>query len=215
MLRVNEIFHSIDGEGPTAGLPSVFVRLQGCDLNCPWCDTQYARVMFDPSENPEEMDVQLIAEVVRSFGCMRATITGGEPLLQRETPELVRVLLESGIKVSVETNGAHDIQPLLLDGVTIVMDWKMPSSGMDDRMMFKNLGALRDTDVVKCVIGDLADLDLIPWLLDKTDARIYLSPVFGKVAPRDIVEKVLDEGWDVRVQVQLHKIIWSPEARGV
>lgn len=216
MLRVNEIFRSLDGEGPTAGLPSVFVRLQGCDLACPWCDTPYARGADYPGEEVEELSVPEVEETVLSFGCARATLTGGEPLLQKDAPELVKALASSGMEVSVETNGAHNIRPVQRRGSTVVMDWKMPSSGMEERMNTLNLGRLRETDVLKCVIGDMdADMRRVPDLMKRTAAKIYLSPVFGKTEPREIAERMLEEAWDVRLQVQLHKVIWPPDMRGV
>lgn len=216
MLRVNEIFHSIDGEGPTAGYPSVFVRLQGCDLSCPWCDTLYAQKDDAPGEDIISLSVPEVRETVLSFGCGRATITGGEPLLQKETPDLVRALTSSGMGVTVETNGAHNVRPVQRAGSVVVMDWKMPSSGMEDRMNTLNLGRLRPGDALKCVIGDIdEDMKRVPDLMKRTSAEIYLSPVFGRVEPRDIVETVLEKGWDVRVQIQLHKVIWPADMRGV
>ena len=206
-MRVCEIFRSLDGEGPHAGLPSVFVR----PLACPWCDTMYAH-----DYGGEEMDVQQVLGRVQALGGSHATLTGGEPLAQPQAVPLVRALLDRGVAVDVETSGAMDVTPVLLPGATVVMDWKARSSGMEGRMNRENLRRLRALDVVKLVVGELADLGIVPWLRSATCARIYVSPVFGRVAPAELAEAVLAAGWeDVRVQVQLHKVIWEPDRRGV
>lgn len=212
MLKVNEIFASIEGEGPYAGRPAVFVRLQGCDLNCPWCDTMYAH---DPAGEAEERSIPEIKNAVLGYGINHATITGGEPLLQEDAPRLIRTLKSAGLTVSVETNGAEWIGKAQAAGAVIVMDWKMPSSGMENQMLEKNLSALYPSDALKCVIGDETDLDRVPWLLRKTRAQVFLSTVWGQVDPRKVAERMVREKWEARLQIQLHKIIWPPDMRGV
>lgn len=216
-MRVVEIFDSISGEGPHAGGLSTFIRLAGCNLRCAWCDTPYA-LSFGAGE---EMDVQAVR---RSTACRHVTLTGGEPLSTPDAVPLVEELLRAGHEVEVETNGSFDIAPLVaLKGCSVTMDWKMPSSGCPSGSMRPaNLSILRPCDCLKLVLarGDLPEV----WSVLETvrpETRVYLSPVFGKIDPAEIVElmkAMADAGRDmdsVRLQLQMHKIVWGPERRGV
>ncbi len=207
-MRICEIFRSLQGEGLQMGLPTVFVRTVGCNLRCAWCDTAYA------FEGGSEMTVD---EVVSRVGdCPRVCLTGGEPLLQADAPELIRRLVSEGRRVVVETNGAVDVSAVPDDPlVTINMDVKCPSSGMSDRMLPGNLRLLGGKDQLKFVIADRADLDFAVGYVrsNSIDASVVFGPV-GGIDLREIAERVLAEGIDVRVLPQLHKIIWG-DARGV
>lgn len=219
-LIVNEIFMSIDGEGKTAGMLTTFVRLAGCNLRCQWCDTAYA---FSKKQG-ENMEVEDIVERIHTHA---VTLTGGEPLAQKEAVKLVDALTKRGIAVNVETNGSKYIVPLFEVTeprlVTVTMDWKLNSSGMESYMHAANLIALRKRDVLKFVVGSQTDLIRAHDIVKNTPmaCRIYLSPVFGAIEPVELVNAVKQwhaEGMDVsriRVQLQLHKIIWEPERRGV
>ena len=211
-MKINELFYSIQGESTHAGRPCVFIRTSGCHLRCEWCDTAHAFY--------EGVDVTLdaVMERVRSFGCPLVELTGGEPLLQRETPMLVTQLLNEGYTVLVETSGSLDIR--VLDPRTIViMDIKCPGSGMTDAMRWDNLEALKPTDEVKFVIKDRADYE---WATELTkrhhlDRRcpVLFAPVFGVLDPEQLAGWLLADRLPARLQLQQHKYIWEPNTRGV
>ena len=215
---VSEIFRSIDGEGRRAGLPCTFVRLVGCNLRCSYCDTAYA---FEPDESSERLSVNDIIERVDSFGTTAVTLTGGEPLLHKERAlKLVLALDGAGHEVNVETNGAvslDDVDRSRFPHAFFTMDWKSPSSGMSRFMDESNLSLLETRDVLKFVVGDDRDLDDMRSVLRShaVAAQVFVSPVWGQMELRRMVEYVLDNQIDARVQVQLHKLIWDPSARGV
>lgn len=213
-LRVNEIFHSIQGESGYAGWPCVFVRLTGCNLRCSYCDTRYAY---------DEGDLVTLREIigrVRRFDCPLVEITGGEPLLQAETPGLIAELLDLGHTVLLETNGSMDISAVDRRCVKIV-DFKCPSSGESDANDMGNLGRLGPPDEIKCVIGTREDYEFareIERLIAEragTCATVCFSPVFGKLEPKELAEWILADRLRVRLGMQLHKIIWEPDRRGV
>lgn len=212
-MKVVEIFKSIDGEGIRAGYPVVFIRLAGCNLRCTYCDTKYS---YDGKEYPD-MTVDEIVKRVLRFGCSRVTLTGGEPLIHEDVDFLVEDLTDHGIEVNIETNGSVDISPYTANlNVIVTMDYKCPISGMEDRMLFSNLHELRKKDVLKFVVGSKEDLDICRNLCHSSEASVFISPVFGSIEPKEIVEYILDRGMDdCRVQLQLHKFIWDPEKRGV
>lgn len=220
-MKVNEIFYSIEGEGIRAGYPCVFIRLQGCNLNCSYCDTRYAC----EDQKCEDLQVQEIIERVQEHGCSRVTITGGEPTLQSELADLVKALTMRNFKVNVETNGtisASDILEITEGYLSLItMDHKSPSSGMNSHMSIDNYLGLRPTDVLKFVVGsreDLVDADRVikALAIQHKCPRFYLSPVFGKIEPKDIVEFMKEHHYnDVRIQLQMHKFIWPPEMKGV
>ena len=218
MFKVNEIFLSIDGEGVRTGLPTVFIRLYGCNLNCSYCDTRYS------CENKEYtlMPLMGILEQVLSYGVPRVTLTGGEPLIQPGVKDLINSLVVNGIEVNIETNGAVDLQDFwefrYSSKVIFTMDYKCASSGMEDKMKLWNLKVLQPKDVIKFVVSNYNELEKMEYILKESEckARPYVSPVFGAIEPKELVQYVLDnELNNVTVQVQLHKIIWNPNMRGV
>ena len=213
-LRVNEIFYSIQGESSYAGRPCVFVRLTGCNLRCSYCDTQYA---YDEGE---ELEVDEIALRVASHQCALVEVTGGEPLIQKDTPVLIRRLLEEGFEVLLETNGSQDMSEVDERCVKIV-DIKCPSSGEADKNGLENLSRLTDKDEIKYVIGSREDYEYARKILDVMGLNpfrmnpVHFSPVFGQMDPRILAEWILEDRINVRLHLQLHKIIWDPEQRGV
>jgi 7-carboxy-7-deazaguanine synthase len=213
-LKVNEIFYSIQGESSYAGRPCAFIRLTGCNLRCTYCDTTYAY------EEGEELDVDVIVKRVESYRCPLVEITGGEPLIQEETPILINRLIEEGFEVLLETNGSQDISRVDNRCVKI-LDIKCPSSGQADKNDLENLGKLKDKDEIKFVIGDREDFEYAKSLLNEIDTNpsrtnpVHFSPVFGEIEPNILAKWILQEHLDVRLQLQLHKFIWDPEQRGV
>ena len=213
MLTVNEIFYSIQGESTRAGRPCVFVRLTACDLRCTWCDTPYAF-----HEGRKRSLDEVIAEVDR-YDCPLVEITGGEPLLQDDVYPLMDRLLAAGRTVMLETGGHRSIAAVPRDVVKIV-DVKCPGSGEAARNDWRNLDALAPHDEVKFVIRDRADHDFAVDIVRRHDlasrcAGVLFSPVHGVLEPRTLSEWMLADHVPARLQVQLHKYIWSPDARGV
>ena len=211
-MKVVEIFKSIDGEGIRVGYPVTFIRLAGCNLRCNYCDTKYSY----ENEKFTEMTPQEIYNRVYKLGGRRITLTGGEPLIHKDVEVLVDLLIDKGYEVNIETNGSVDIT-LFLDKHTIItMDYKCASSDMEDKMLLDNISKLRKQDVLKFVVSDDNDLDAVQRIYQNTKATVYISPVFGRIEPKQIVEYMLEHNMEnCRVQVQLHKIIWNPEERGV
>jgi len=213
MLTINEIFHSIQGESRRAGEPCVFVRLTACDLRCSWCDTAYA---FYEGSKREVNDV--VAEVEK-YGCPLVEITGGEPLLQEDVYPLMDRLLARGHTVMIETGGHRSIARVP-SAVLKIVDVKCPGSGEAHRNHWENLDLVRSQDEVKFVLKDRADYDYAKdvvaehALVGKVGA-VHFSPVHGVLDARSLSEWVLADRLAVRVQLQLHKFIWSPETRGV
>lgn len=208
-MRICEIFRSIQGEGLTMGLPTTFVRTVGCNLRCSWCDTQYSM------EGGEEMSLD---EIMEAVGDARTVcVTGGEPLLQPDMPELIGRLLEDGKRVVVETNGATDIS-FVPDSpmVMISMDVKCPSSGMTDRMLESNMRIIGAKDQLKYVIADDADYEFAVAHLrsHSPEASVIFTPVGGTERLEWLVARVLEDGIEARVLPQLHKIIWG-DRKGV
>jgi 7-carboxy-7-deazaguanine synthase len=213
MLTVNEIFYSIQGESTRAGRPCVFVRLTACDLRCSWCDTPYAFV-----EGRKATVDEVIAAVER-HECDLVEITGGEPLLQEDVYELMDRLLASGRTVLLETGGHRPIDRVPAAVVKIV-DVKCPGSGEADKNDWKNLDRLSPHDEVKFVVQDRMDYEFARdvirrWDLPARCAAVLLSPVHAVLDPRPLAEWVLADGLPVRLQLQLHKYIWSATTRGV
>jgi 7-carboxy-7-deazaguanine synthase len=213
-MTVNEIFHSIQGESSFAGRPCVFIRLTGCNLRCSYCDTQYA--YYDG----EELEVQAILDRVLAHHCSLVEVTGGEPLLQDETPKLINHLLEQGFTVLLETNGSQDIS--MVDSRCVrILDVKCPSSGEVRCNDLTNLQRLSNRDEVKFVIGDLGDYEFAKQILKRLGAlpldpsRIHFSPVFGRLKPDLLARWILTDHLSVRLHLQLHKTIWDPQLRGV
>ena len=214
VVRVSEIFRSIQGESYLAGLPCTFVRLSGCNLRCKWCDTTYAW----ESEAGLEMAVPEILDKVRSLGADLVEVTGGEPLLQQESLEVMRLLCEAGARVLLETNGSRDISEVD-PRVSVVMDLKPPSAGVGDPTLWSNVEKLSDNDELKVIIADRADYE---WAREALRARkmlgkyrVTFSPCFGRVDYKTLADWLLADALPVRLGVQLHKIIWGPDVRGV
>ncbi|HEU4401081.1 MAG TPA: 7-carboxy-7-deazaguanine synthase QueE [Candidatus Polarisedimenticolia bacterium] len=212
ILRVNEIFHSIQGESRHAGRPCVFVRLTGCNLRCSWCDTPYA------FEEGEDRPVADLLRRIGACGTRYVLVTGGEPLAQEGVHDLLGELLDGGYEVAVETGGSLDLAPLDRR-VMIVMDLKCPGSGMSARNRWENLDLLKPSDEVKFVLADRVDYD---WARE-TIARhrltercgLLLSPAHGVLEPRALAGWILADRLPVRLQLQIHKYIWPPDMRGV
>jgi 7-carboxy-7-deazaguanine synthase len=207
-LRVTEIFHSLQGESSRAGLPTVFVRLTGCPLRCAWCDTDYA---FSGGETMTLGEV--LVEVAR-HGSRQVCVTGGEPLAQKACLPLLAALCDAGYSVSLETSGALDIAQVDAR-VSRIMDLKAPASGEADRNHWENLDRLNAGDEIKIVLADEADYE---WAKSVLAARrldaicpVLLSPVAGKLDAKRLAEWVLRDKLPVRVQLQLHKLIWGSE----
>jgi 7-carboxy-7-deazaguanine synthase len=213
VLTVNEIFHSIQGESTYAGRPCVFVRLTACDLRCRWCDTPYA------FHEGRKMSVDDVVADVEARGCPTVEVTGGEPLLQPDVYPLMQRLLDSGKTVLIETGGHRSIANVPA-GVIRIMDVKCPGSGESDKNDWSNLAHLTKSDEVKFVIADRRDYEFARDLVRREDlpARVnavLLSPVHGELDAKLLSEWVIADRLDVRVQLQVHKYIWSPETRGV
>ena len=214
MLRVNEIFYSIQGESSYAGCPCVFVRLTGCNLRCSYCDTQYA---YDAGT---DLTVAEIVAKVATYGCALVEVTGGEPLLQSDTPVLIAELLDLGHSVLLETNGSRDISVVDPRCIRIV-DVKCPSSGAAETADSANIERLRAHDEVKCVIGDRRDYEFAKAVLERIQAScpepptVLFSPVFGLLDSRQLAQWIVADRLAVRLNLQLHKYIWDPDQRGV
>ncbi len=211
-LLIHEIYRSVQGESTFAGLPCVFVRLAVCDARCSWCDTPHAFT---------QGSVWTLADIVRKVIDYRTPvveITGGEPLVQGEVLPLMEQLADRGLTVLLETSGAHDITPVDRR-VHIIMDLKCPDSGECPGNRYANLDILKPTDQIKLVIASRADFDWSASTIHRhrLDKRftVLVSPAFGLVTPLQLAEWLLEAGLDVRLQLQLHKYIWDPKARGV
>ncbi len=211
-LKIAEIFRSIQGESSYSGLPTVFIRLAGCNLRCRYCDTAFAQ------EGGEEMSIDEVLQQALSYGLDMVEITGGEPLFQDETPALASALISSGCKVLVETNGSLDIS-LLPEGAVRIMDIKCPSSGENHAVLWENLWKLRLADEVKFVISDRHDYEWARGIIRERfamrDTTVLLSNVFGELPPRNLVEWMLEDKLKGRFQLQLHKYIWPRLTQGV
>jgi 7-carboxy-7-deazaguanine synthase len=218
MVRITEIFLSIQGESTRVGLPTVFVRLTGCPLRCRWCDTAYA------FHGGDKMSLEEILGRVREAGTPLVEITGGEPLIHPGALRLASLLLDRGHTVLVETSGAVDVSPLD-PRVHKIMDLKCPGSGEMERNLWSNLDHLTHRDEVKFVVKDRADYEWARGVIrergldrrvqDRRLRALLVSPVWGELELRPLAEWILEDRLPVHLQAQLHKLIWDPEARGV
>lgn len=214
-MKLNEIFESIDGEGLRTGELVTFVRLTGCNLRCNYCDTKYA---FNEGV---QVNVTYILKRLKELGNKKVTLTGGEPLIHNGIADLISSMHEYDI--NIETNGSVDIKPYIgLSNVLLTMDYKTKSSDENSKMLLSNIPILRETDVLKIVMRKEDEAEVFDLLNEnKTKAYVYLSPVFGDYEPSELVtflKHLKNCGVDVskvRVQVQLHKVIWKPDERGV
>lgn len=216
-MVVNEIFGSIDGEGIRAGELASFVRLAGCNLRCSYCDTQYA---LDKNAGTEMLVNEIIDEL-NKIGIKNVTLTGGEPLQHKDIDILIDELIKSNYKVNIETNGSINIEKYV-GKCLITMDYKCPSSKMENTMNLANIEKLGEEDVLKFVVEE-SDLKIVEEVLGKFKIKsfVYISPIYQKIELPKIVEfmkKCNSNGIDmtkVRMQIQLHKVIWNPDMRGV
>lgn len=213
LLKVNEIFYSIQGESTNAGLPCVFIRLTYCNIRCVYCDTEYA--FYEGTDR----SVEEIINEVKSFSCRLVEITGGEPLVQENVHILMKQLCDMGYDVMIETGGSLPIE-LIDNRVKVIMDLKTPYSKMEKKNRYENINYLKPDDEVKFVIGSREDYDWARTILSKYDLvnkvkQVLFSPVFDKVENIDLAKWILDDKLNVRFQLQMHKYIWHPETRGV
>lgn len=212
MLKVNEIFFSIQGEGDRAGWPCIFIRLSFCNLRCSWCDSEYT--FYEGTDQT----IEQVLDTISGYPCKLVEVTGGEPLVQEESLPLMKALCDAGYEVMLETSGSLDISAVD-PRVRRIMDLKCPGSGMASRNRMENLKELRDTDELKFVIQDRLDYE---WAKDLVLSQsladtcpVLFSPVWGSIEFADLAEWILDDGLPVRMQLQIHKFIWDPQARGV
>jgi 7-carboxy-7-deazaguanine synthase len=211
-LLIHEIYRSLQGESLYAGLPCVFVRLAVCDARCVWCDTPHA---FNQGVRKSTDEVLAAA---LAFGTPLVEITGGEPLLQPDVFPLMTRLADAGRKILLETSGAHDLTPVDRR-VHIIMDLKCPDSGECEYNRWDNLDILKATDEVKFVVASRVDWQWTEQVIREHRLHdrmtVQVSGVFGELQPHELAEWILQSGLNIRLQVQLHKVIWDPQARGV
>ena len=211
-LKINEIYYSVQGESTHAGRPCIFIRLTYCNLRCSYCDTEYA--FYDG----KDMEITNIVSEIKRWDCNLVEVTGGEPLFQDECIDLLNELVNSNYEVMLETGGSLSISDVPKKVVKIV-DFKCPSSGMVKKNLWSIVDDLQAHDEVKFVIGNREDFDwakdrITEYSMDKICTLLF-SPTFGEINPQQIVEWILAENLPVRMQLQMHKMIWSPEEKGV
>ena len=209
-LRINEIFYSIQGESSRIGMPTVFVRLTGCPMRCTYCDTAYA------FHDGQQKEIEEIIQEIKKFDTNYVTVTGGEPLAQKNCIELMNQLCELGYQVSLETGGALDIKDVH-SKVKIILDVKTPKSNEDKNNFWPNLSNIRTNDEIKFVIQDYEDFSWSMDIIEKyqlNQNQILFSPVYNVLANEQLAEWILKHQLNVRLQLQLHKILWG-EKKGV
>ncbi|MEJ8554728.1 putative 7-carboxy-7-deazaguanine synthase QueE [Tepidibacter sp. Z1-5] len=219
-FKVVEKFVSVNGEGRLSGQLALFIRFAGCNLDCSYCDTKWAN---EESVDYELMNEQEIYEYIKSTKVKNVTLTGGEPLLQNNLIELLNLLSkDDDLIVEIETNGSVSLKEFtnIKNPPRFTMDYKLPSSNMENKMLVDNFKYLTKNDTVKFVSGSTEDLEKAKYIIDKYDlvnkTNVYISPVFDKIHMADIVEFMQKHNMNkVTLQVQLHKIIWDPNERGV
>lgn len=212
MLKINEVFYSIQGESSFAGLPCIFVRLTYCNLRCSYCDTEYA--FYEGTE----FTIEQVLTEVKKYNCNLVEVTGGEPLVQPEVHLLMRKLCDLGFQVMLETGGSLPIKEID-PRVKIIMDLKCPSSKMSDKNLYENINYLKATDEIKFVIGNREDYEWAKYIIEEylltEKCDILFSNVFSELEPIQLAEWILKDNLKVRFQIQMHKYIWSPTKRGV
>lgn len=220
MFNIIEKFISIDGEGPTAGQLATFIRFQGCNLRCEWCDTKYS---FNENQITENLSAEDIYGFIKNNKIRNVTLTGGEPLIQQNIDSLFEILnSDSGLTVHIETNGSVDILQYKnkYKNLIFIVDYKLPSSKMTENMQESNLRNVSENDVYKFVIASIEDLDKAYKVIQESDldsrCKVYFSPVTGSIDYKEIIGFMINKNLDkVTFQVQLHKIVWGAETRGV
>ena len=212
MLKINEIYASIQGESSHTGLPCVFIRLTGCNLRCSWCDTAYA------FHTGKDLSVEEVLQKVAAFALPLVEITGGEPLMQEQVYPLMESLLEKGYRVMLETGGSLPIHKVP-EKVIKILDIKCPGSGEEKKNHLENLKHLSPHDEIKFVLLDRTDYEWSRSLMQKHDlasfTQVLFSPVYDKLDLKDLSQWILEDQLPVRLQTQLHKVIWSKDAIGV
>ncbi|MGN0396272.1 MAG: putative 7-carboxy-7-deazaguanine synthase QueE [Coprococcus sp.] len=218
--KVVERFVSINGEGAKAGELAVFIRFAGCNLDCSYCDTKWANAVDVPYQ---EFTAEELYDYIKRTEIKNVTLTGGEPLIVEDIDKLLLSLsLDEELSVEVETNGSVDIAEFkaLTDNISYTLDYKLGSSNMEAAMCISNYNYIDKNDAVKFVVGSAADLEKANEIIytyalcEKT--KVFLSPVFGQIEPEEIVDFMIEHNMnDVRLQLQMHKLIWEPDARGV
>jgi len=207
-VSINEIFYSIQGEAKNSGKPTVFIRTAGCPFRCSYCDTDYAFT------EGKQTKISEIIKLIKKFNTKYITVTGGEPLAQKNIRHLLELLIINSYNISLETSGLIDISDVPKD-IEIVMDIKTPSSNEESKNIKKNLSIIKKTDVLKFVIGDKNDYEWSKEILSENNlvnfSNIYFSPVHDLLKPKDIAKWILDDNLKVTLQLQIHKYIWGNE----
>lgn len=223
-FKVVEKFVSINGEGVRSGQPAVFIRFAGCNLNCTYCDTQWANAPDAPYKIETE---ETIYQFIESTGIHNITLTGGEPLLQPNIEDLIAILLrDEQLRIEIETNGSINLDFLMpikikfQERLVFTVDYKLPKSGMEEKMITSHFVLLDKEDTVKFVASDIEDLNRAKEIIDKYNltgkCNVYISPVFGRMNLQEMVQFLIDHKMNkVTMQIQMHKIIWDPNQRGV
>jgi len=214
MLRVTEIFRSIQGESTHAGRPCTFVRLTGCPMRCVWCDSEYT------FSGGEHFSIEEVMTRVRDFGCRLVEVTGGEPLAQKEAFPLITQLCDEGFEVLIETGGFFSTEKVD-PRAKIILDIKCPASGEEPRNHWPNLKRLRpELDEIKFVVANRADWEFARSTIERYDLTrcakaVLISPAWGEIDLKELADWIAESGLEIRMQLQLHKYIWGPDARGV
>ena len=211
-LKINEIYFSVQGESSFSGLPCIFIRLTYCNLRCTYCDSEYS--FYDG----EKMKIDEILKEIKKYSCNLVEVTGGEPLLQKNCINLLNELIKNNYDVLLETSGSLSISDVPNKVINII-DFKCPSSKMDNKNMWDNINYLKKNDEIKFVIGNRIDYE---WTKQKIEefklnqiCDILISPVYGEIEPKEIVKWILEDNLKVRFQIQMHKEIWSADKKGV
>jgi 7-carboxy-7-deazaguanine synthase len=208
-MNINEIFYSLQGEGNWIGRPNIFIRTTGCNLRCLYCDTKYAY------DSGEEMNIETILDNISKYSCKYICITGGEPLLQMDSMDLINALLKRKYYICLETNGSLDIKGISnKKSLIISLDIKCPSSKMSSKNFFENINYLKEKDQLKFVILDRKDYDYAKKIVEKYNPTscVYFQPVWGK-DPKNLASWIINDKLDVKLGLQLHKIIWGEKRK--
>ncbi len=223
-MKVVEKFVSINGESKRAGELALFIRFKGCNLNCTYCDTKWAN---EPDCDYQEMTPEKLLDYIEKTKIKNITLTGGEPLLQKDINKLIKMIIDKGFRVEIETNGAVSIESTAalrdkegFKDLSFTLDYKSPSSGCEDKMILDNFNFIDSRDSVKFVVGNEKDLEKARYIIEKFNlsdrCQVFLSPIFGMIKPDEIVDFMIDKNLnDIKLQIQMHKVIWDPNKRGV